>query len=176
MSEAKDGEGAQEIRNDGGLITGAALVGGAKLAYEAGKDVYAWLKTDKELFIQLLDSRYLEKHHVITARFASACAHSLHIEAVSLKDGKPMDIEVFGIHSGDKFGFGAALFDSKDRALGFPVLVRPGAALDVQIKIPEQTDAKVTRDNGLHLVCTFSPVDKLGAPEMVSTPIRLRWA
>jgi len=177
MSESKsDDERVQEVRNDGGLLTGAVLVGGTRLLYEAGKDLYSRFKPEKKLFIQLLDSKYLDKHHVITARFASAHIHGIYIESVFVKNGQPKDIKCFRKNPSEGFSFSMDVFDSEQWAVSYPYLIPPSGTLDVHIKLPEQTESKITKDNGTDLVCTFSLIDKLGDPETASIPIRLRWA
>lgn len=169
-------EHAGEVRNDGGLFTGAALVGGTKLVYDIGKDIYSRFKPEKKLFLQLLNSQYLNKHHVITARFASAHIHSIHIESVYIKGGSPRDIQGFRIYPSDGLGFGTEALDSEERVVQYPFLLQPSGTLDIHIKIPEMTETKVIKEGGTDLICTFSLIDKLGDLESTSSPVRLRWA
>ncbi|MDO8907981.1 MAG: hypothetical protein Q7W55_05705 [Pseudohongiella sp.] len=172
----KDDANAVDIRNDGGLITGAALVGGTKLVYDAGKDLYAWLKPEKKIFIQIVDSIYSEKHHLIRARVASAHVHGVHIESIQLKEKNPAHINVYQIYAGDNVGYGNRQVDSEDRILGFPHLIAPSGWLDIYLKVPEQTDARVVKENGVNLICKFAPIDRLGDVETVPFTVRLRWA
>lgn len=174
----KNNEGVyeQEIRNDGGLITGAALVGGTKLAYEAGKDLYTWLKPEQKIFVQLLSSASYERDHLVKARFASAYVQAIYINSVSLKKQKPGELQMYKIYASDGYGYGDYRFDGEERLVTFPYLLSPGGVLDVYLKIPEQTDPKVIKAGGTHLVCEYSALDRLGDGESLSVPVRLCWA
>ncbi|HCA26718.1 MAG TPA: hypothetical protein DEP05_03600 [Betaproteobacteria bacterium] len=172
MNEGKD-KYAHEIKNDGGILTGSTIVGGAALIYHAGKDVYSWFTPKEKLFIQLLESRYDENHHIIKARFASAHIHGIYIESLYLKNSNPKDIQTF-LPRAQKMDWGQE--GDQREVVNYPHLLLPGDSLDVNIALPELTDTKIIKNKGTELVCDFSLLDKLGAPETISVPTRLRWA
>ena len=174
MNEDKD-ERAQEIKGDAGISVGAAIAG-TKFLYDVGQKVLSRVKPDKKLFIQLLDSKYVDKHHVITASFASGHIHGIHIESVYFKDGEPSDIQTFFIGKGDRVGIGNFSNDPGEIAMNCPLLLPPSYAFDMGIRVPEVTEKKVMKKKGTHLICTFSLLNKLGDLETESVPIRLRWA
>ena len=187
MNEDKNkDEDVIEHKNDAGFFTAAALVGGIQLVHGLSKDAnfLSWFRSEKKLFIQLLDSWGVTepnedpgRYHVITARFANIHIHSIHIESVYVDDNENgrTEVQIFRIVDSRKFGFSREEFDSEGNALKFPRLLQPGASVDVNIKIPELNGARIKSDSGANLVCIFSLLDTLGRPETISAPIRLRW-
>lgn len=174
MSDTED-QDKNTIRNDGGILTGPALVSGAKLVYEVAKGVYLSAKTDKPILMQLLSSSYSDRtgkkegrHHIVI-RLSSAHLHSTVIESIYIKDA-PKESASVEIIPGPRI-----LGDEEmDYRFSCPFILYPNDWIDILVTVPTIRLSN-TRDNGTHLICDFAPIDKLGDTLEVSMPVRLYW-
>ncbi|WP_233079622.1 hypothetical protein [Rheinheimera soli] len=174
LSTDEKGEPHNQIHADGGLLTGAALVGGAKLIYEVGKDLYVRLKKGKRVFCQVIDSCYhaAQKQHRVRIRIASAYLHGIYIESISSEAIKHSSIQIFSIHIPPKI----SMSNVPQLPITFPVHLSPSDSLDFEISFPEITDLVSTKNEGLQLIFRYVLLDKLGDQEESIETIRLRWS
>jgi hypothetical protein len=176
-SQSSDIESQTDVSADGGFLTGPVLVGGAKLTWEVGKDLYARLKPDKKFFCQVIDSSYKNKHHLVKVRIASACVHGIYIESIHADAIKPRSLEIFGGNADvGRMGFGGGKKFSESQLVKLPYLLEPNGALDVILRFPEVNDSKVTSENGLEMRVCYCVLDKLGGNEENKWETRLRWS
>jgi len=166
-----DDKDIHDYRNEALLLTGTALVGGAKLAYDVSKEVYSRFKSEEKLFIQLLSSKYIDESHLLEVRLASAHIHGVHIETLSLSGKNHSGIEVY--YTQEKKI--AALEKEDAKYFSYPHLLIPGDSVDVYIKIPRVEDKKAVKNNGVKLACSYSSIDCLGKTKSLETDIRLKW-
>jgi len=172
MKKEKE-EDLYEIKGE--LLAGAVLFGGTKLAYEIGKDAFRWLKSDEKIFIQLLESRNADGHHIVKAKFASTYVHGLYVESLRIKSLESNDITFFDASHTDGISFGSRPGDRKEDPLIYPFFLLPSASKDIYIKIPEIGDENIKKKNGVELICEFSSIDQLKKTTTVKREIRLLW-
>ena len=166
-----------DIRSDGGLITGPILFGGIKLAYSIGKDAFSFFRSEDILFIQLLDSAYFDKVHIVRAMIANAYVHSLNLEDLSLVGKGLPQIAVYKPEP-SRFGISGA-DDDKDPEryrISYPLLILPGSSIELRLEIPSISDKKIRNMGGVALQCTYSALDYLSNPKPLEIPLRLRWS
>lgn len=154
------------------VLTGAVLVGGAKLIYEAGKDIAAHVKSGDEIFLQLLGSDWRDDKHIVLLRIASSHVHSTYIESFVI--GKKERVPVFEDKE-PRMGIKGANDVENSEPLPLPHLLVPGTSIDLRLEFGTVTNKQSKKKGGTTLTCTFWPLDKLDAPKTIKANVRLIW-
>jgi hypothetical protein len=76
----------------------------AQAVWEGGKWVYEWAKGEPPLVIHVLNSRYLNNHHIVTFSAENISPHGVYIEDITLDDA--MQIVAFQQGAGEPKEFG----------------------------------------------------------------------
>jgi hypothetical protein len=161
---------------DGGIITGPALFGGAKLAYDIGKDLYFRFKSDKKVFCQLISSSYKDENHFLKIRIASACVHGIYVESIQADKIKPSSLEIFRGNANDPGMLGGKKLFSDSDIVKLPCLLEPSGVLDLILRFPEINNREVSEKNGIEMKFVYCVLDKLGDNEEYKFETRLRWS
>lgn len=162
----------QELRGEAIFFTGAALVGGTKLVYDVGKDLYAHFKAKEKLFVQLIGSHFEDGCHVILCRLANAYMHGISIAGVDIVDIHEDDFAVMAHKPIREIGFSSNI----DTPAQFPIMLAPVSSCDWRINVNEITHQGIRKIRGIELVIQYSPIDSLSDFERVCQKVRLEWA
>ncbi|MBN7820775.1 hypothetical protein [Bowmanella yangjiangensis] len=160
-----------ELKGEAIFFTGAALVGGTKLVYDVGKDLYTRFKAKEKLFVQLIGSHFEDGCHVIRCRVANAYMHGISIAGVDIVDIHEEDFVVMAHNPIREIGFSSNI----DTPAQFPIMLVPVSSCDWLININEITHQGIRKIRGIELVVRYATIDSLSDFQEIRQKVRLQW-
>tara|TARA_R110001583_G_C5498413_1_gene395497 strand:+ start:73 stop:594 length:522 start_codon:yes stop_codon:yes gene_type:complete len=165
----------KEVKNEAVFFTGAALIGGSKLAYDIGKDVLTRFKSKEKIFVQLIDSCFLENYHLITANFANAFVHGVCIESIEIAGIDANNFKVFDKDKSEVTGFNDYTSYFGEEYIHIPIRLPPAEANGLFIRINKIEDEAILKKGGVELIIRYASIDSLEKTSEIKTNVRLRW-
>ncbi|WP_064792481.1 hypothetical protein [Shewanella woodyi] len=175
-TESKEKFEMTTVKNEAIFFTGAALIGGTKLAYDVGKDIASKLKINDKIFIQLANSCFTEGKHLIRLHIANAYVHGLSIESVDIVDLNQEDFSVYTHSDIDAAGFmGQVSYSKESCRTSFPFILEPASNIDLYLKITKIEYEGIKSKRGVELVVNYCALDCLDSNSESKVKVRLFW-